>query len=95
MVRKAVNCCRSYLKTANVSYTNEIKDTITSQKLGSYDIWRIVNRVLSKGNSASPEVFSAASNYVKMMLKMFSGSSTMDSSRDSLAFPLPTTNLKL
>ena len=88
---QTVNGNKSYLKFANVSYTNEIKETITSQKLGSYDFWRIANRVFSKGKSASPEVFFSIPNEAKMILKMFSGSSTPDNSRDPLPF-FPTYN---
>ena len=47
---QTVNGSKSYLKSANVSYTNEIKETITSQKLGSYNFWRTANRVSVKVN---------------------------------------------
>ena len=45
--RLASNCCKSFLEA-----TNKTKESITSQKLGCQNFWRIVNSVLNKGKSA-------------------------------------------
>ena len=53
------------------------KESITSQKLGSWDFWQIANRVLNKGKSAippllnSPEMLSSASDKAKLFPKNF------------------------
>ena len=77
------------------------QESITSQKLGSWDFWRIANSVLNKGKSAIPplfnrlEVLSSASDKAKLFAKIFSENSNLDDSSISLpAFPCRT-NLKL
>ena len=74
---------------------------MTSQKVGSWDFWRVTNSVLSKGKSAvTPlfnyvEVLSSASDKAKLIAKSFSNNSNFDDSGISLsAFP-SRTNLKL
>ena len=53
-------------------YGNKTKESLISQKLGSWLFWRIPNSVLNKANSAilplfnSPEVLSSASDKVKL-----------------------------
>ena len=47
--RQASNHCKSALETAKLAYANKTKETITSQKLGSREFWRIDNSVLNKG----------------------------------------------
>ena len=41
--RQASNPCQSVLEAAKVAYTAETKESITSQKLGSRDLWQIAN----------------------------------------------------
>ena len=41
--RQASNPCQSVLEAAKVAYTTETKESITSQKLGSRDLWQIAN----------------------------------------------------
>ena len=51
--RQASNHCKSVIiiiaKAPKLAYANKTKESITSQKLGSCDFWRIVNSALSKG----------------------------------------------
>ena len=77
------------------------KESITSQKLGSQDFWRIANSVLSKVKSAipllfnNPEVFSSASDKAKLLAENFSKNSNLDDSGISLPVFPSRTNLEL
>ena len=77
------------------------KESITSQKRGSRDFWRIANSVLSKGRSAipprfnDPEVLSSASDKAKFFPENFSKNSNLDDSGISLPVFPSETNLKL
>ena len=57
--RQASNRCKRVLEAAKLAYANKIKESITSQKLGSRDFWRIANSVLNKGKLAIPPLFSS------------------------------------
>ena len=99
--RQASNRCKGFLEAAKLAYANKTKGSITSQKLGSHDFWRIANSVLNKGKSAipplfnGPEVLSSASDKAKLFAENFSLNSNLDDSGISLhAFP-SRTNLKL
>ena len=99
--RQANNHCKRVLEAAKLAYANKTKESITFQKLGSHDFWRIANSVLNKGKSAipplfnGPEVLSSASDKAKLFAKNFSKNSNLDDSGISLpAFP-DSTNLKL
>ena len=50
--RQASNRCKRVLEAAKLPYASKTKKSITSQKLGSWDLWRIANSVLNKGKSA-------------------------------------------
>ena len=99
--RQASNCCKRVLEAAKLAPTNKTKESITSQKLGSRDIWRIANSVLDKGKSAmpplfnGPEVLSSASDKAKLFAENFSLNSNLDDSGISLPVFLFRTNLKL
>ena len=99
--RHASNCCKRVLKAAKLVYATKTKESITPQKLGSWDFWRIANRVLNKGKSAIPrlfndsEVFSSASDKVKLFAKSFSKNSNLDDFGISLPVFPSRTNLKL
>ena len=75
--RKASNCCKRFLEATKLAYANKTKESITSRKLGSRDIWRIANSVLNKIKSAisplfnGPEVLSSASIKQNCFLKNF------------------------
>ena len=75
--------------------------TITSQKLGSQDFWRIANSVLNKSKSAIPplfnrlEVLSSASDKAKLFPEKFSKNTNLDVSDISLLVFPSRTNLKL
>ena len=87
-------------EAAKLAYVNKTKESITSQKLGSQDFWRIASSVLNKGKSAIPplfngsEVLSSASEKAKLFAENFSKNSNLDDSGISLpVFPFRT-NLK-
>ena len=72
--RQASNHCKMVLKVAKHAYANK-RNSITSQKLGFWDFWRINNSVLNKGKSVvpllftGPEVLSSASDKAKLFSK--------------------------
>ena len=77
------------------------QESITSQKLGSHDFWRIANIVLNKGKSAIPtlfsdlEVLSSASDKSKLFTENFSKNSNLDNPGICLPVFFCRTNLKL
>ena len=92
--RQVSNCCKRVLEAGKLAYANKTKESITSQKLGSRDFWRIANSVLNKGKSAIPplfnglEVLSSASDKAKLFAENFSKNSNLDDSVISLpVFP--------
>ena len=93
--RQVSNCCKRVLEAAKLAYANKTKESITSQKHGSCDFWQIANSVLNKGKSAipplfnKPEVFSSASDKVKLFAKIFSMNSNLDDSGISLPVSPP------
>ena len=99
--RQASNRCKRVLEAAKITYANKTKESITSQKLGSRDFWRIANSVLNKGKSAIPPVFngtevlSSASDKAKLFAENFSLNSNLDDSGVSLPVFSSRTNLKL
>ena len=99
--RQASNCCKRVLEAAKLPYANKTKESITSQKLGSRDFWRIAKSVLNKGQSAIPplfngsEVLSSASDKAKLFAENFSLNSNLDDSGISLPVFPSRTNLKL
>ena len=99
--RKSSIRCKRVLEAAKRAYPNKTKDSITSQKRGSHDFWRIANNVLKKDKSAisllinGPDVLSYASDKAKLFDENFSKNSNLDDSHISLhAFP-SRTNLRL
>ena len=82
--RQASNRCKRVLEAAKLAYAYKTKESITSQKLGSCDFWRIANSVLNKGKSAipplfnMPEVLSSTSDKAKLFAKIFSMNSSLD-----------------
>ena len=82
--RQASNCCKRVLEAAKLAYANKSKESITSQKLGSHDFWRIANSVLSIGKSTIPPLFnglkvlSSASDKAKSFAENFSVNSNLD-----------------
>ena len=77
------------------------QESITSQKLGSGNLWQIANSVLKKDNSAlpplinGPEVLSSGPDKAKIVLKFFSKNSNLNESGISLLTFPSRTNLKL
>ena len=55
--RHASNHCKRVLEAAKLTYATKTKESITSHKLGSRDLWRIANSVLNKGKSAILTLF--------------------------------------
>ena len=99
--RQASNRCKRVLEAAKLADATKTKESITSQKLGSWDFWRITNSILNKGKSAVPtllnglEVLSSASDKAKLFAKNFSKNSNLDDSGISLPVFPSRTNLKL
>ena len=99
--RQASNRCKRVLEAAKLAYANKTKESITSQKLGSRDFWRIANSVLNKGKPAipplfnGPDVLSSASDKAKLFTeKIFLNSNLYDLGVSLPVFP-SRTNLKL
>ena len=71
--RQASNRWKRVLEAAKLAYDSKTKESITSQKLGSLDFWRIANTVLKKGKStipplfSEPEAWSSASDKAKLL----------------------------
>ena len=69
--------CKRILEAAKLAYSNNTKESITSQKRGSQDFWQIANSILKKFKSAipplfsGPEVLSFASDKTKLSAKKF------------------------
>ena len=99
--RQASNHCKRVLEAAKLAYATKTKESITSQKLGSRDFWRIADSVLNKGKSAiphlfhGPELLSSTSDKAKLFAKNFSKNSNLDDSGISLPVFPSRTNLKL
>ena len=99
--RQASNRCKRDLEAAKLAYANKTKESITSQKRGSRDFWRIANSVLNKGKSAipplfnGPELLSSASDKAKLFPEKFSMNSNHYDSGISLPVFPSKTNLKL
>ena len=99
--RQASNRCKRVLEAAKRAYATKTKESITSQKLGSRDFWRIANSVLNKDKSAihplfnGPEVLSSASDKAKLLAKNFFKNSNLDDSGISLPVFPSRSNLKL
>ena len=92
--RQTSNRCERLLEAAKLAYTTKTKESITSQKLDSWDFWQIANSVLNKGKSAipplfnCPEVLSSAFDKANLFGKNFSNNSNLDDSGISLLFSL-------
>ena len=101
MFRQASNRWKRVLETVKLAYANKTKESITSQNLGSQNVWQIANSVLNNGKSAirplfnGPEVFSSASDKAKLFAENFSKNSNPDDSGISLPVFPSRTNLRL
>ena len=86
--RQASNCCKRVLEAAKLPYANKTKESITSQKLGPQDFWRIANSVLNKCKSVilplfnRLEVLSSASDKARLFAEK-------DSNLDDSGITLP------
>ena len=99
--RQANNHCKRVLEVAKFAYATKTKESITFQKLGFQNFWRIANSVLNKGNSVIPllfnklEVLPSPPDKAKLFAKTFSTNSNLDDSGVSLPVFSSRTNLKL
>ena len=99
--RQASNRCKRVFEAAKLTYANKTKESITSQKLGSQDFWRIASSVLNKGKSAIPPLFdgleepSSASDKANLFTGNLSKNSSLDDSGILLLVFLSRTNQKL
>ena len=100
-LRQASNCCKKVLEAAKLAYANKTKESITSQKLGSWDFWWIANSVPNKGKSVlpqlfnSPDVLSSTSDKAKSFAENFSKNYNLDGSGITLPVFPSRINLKL
>ena len=84
--RQASNHGKRVLEAAKHVYTNKTKESITSQKRGSQDFWRIANSALNEGKSAilplfnDPVLLSSASGKAKLFAKNVSKNSNVKGS---------------
>ena len=99
--RQVSNRCKRVLEAAKLAYATKTKESITFQKLGSWDFCQIANSVVNKGKSAipplfnSPEVLFSASDRAKLFAENFSKNFNLDDSSISLPVFPSRTNLKL
>ena len=99
--RQASNRCERVPEAAKLAYATKTKESITSQKPGSRDFWRIANSVLSRDKSAlpplfnGPEVLYSASDKAKLFAKNIPKNSNLDDSGISLPVFPSRTNLKM
>ena len=99
--RQASNHGKRVLEAAKHVYTNKTKESITSQKRGSRDFWRIANSVLNEGKSAilplfnDPVLLSSASGKAKLFAKNVSKNSNVKGSVISLPACPSRCNLRL
>ena len=89
------------LKAAKPAYANKRKESVTSQKLGSWDFCQITNKVFNTVKSAmlplfnNPEVLSSTSDKIKLFAKTFCKNYNLDDSGISLPAFSSRTILKL
>ena len=89
------------LEVAKLAYANKTNKSITPQKCGSRDFWRIANSVFNKGKSAvpplfnSPLVLSSASDKANLFVENPSKNYNVDDSGISEPVFFSRTNLKL
>ena len=98
--RQARNCCKRVFEALKFACTNKTKESVTSQKLGSLDFWRIAIVFSTRVNLLyspllnSLEGFSSPSGKAKLFAKNFSNCNLED---QGISLPvLPSrTNMKL
>ena len=100
--KQAVNRCKRILEAIKLAYANKTKESITSQKLGSLDFWRIANIVFSAKLNLLYFLSSTARRcYILHLIKinLFAKNFSKNSNHDDLGISLPVfsfrTNLKL
>ena len=76
---------KGFLKLPNLHMLIKQKESITSQKLSSWDFWQIANSVLNKGKS----------DKAKLLAETFFKNSNLDDSGISIPVFPSITNLKL
>ena len=97
---QASNHCKRFLEAAKLAYSDKTKESVTSQELGSWDIWQI-DKILNKNKSAipplfsGPELLSSSSDTPKLFAEKFSESSNLDDSGIFLPLLSSRTYLKL
>ena len=57
LFREARNRCKRVLEDAKQQYANSVACSISTQRLGSRDFWRIANSVLNRNKSSIPPLF--------------------------------------
>ena len=95
--KQASNHYKRVLEAAKLAYATKTKESISSQKLGSWDFWQIVNSICYTIPPLfnAPKVLSSASDKAKLFDKKFSRYSNLDDSSISLPVFPSKTYLKL
>ena len=97
---QASNSCKRVIEAARFAYINKTKRSITSQKYGSLDFWRLADDFLTEKSAKpplfnGPNVLSSALDKVKLFAENFSKNSNLDDSGISLSYFSSRTNLEL
>ena len=87
----ASNCCKIVVEAGKLAYANKTKESISSQKLGYRDFWRIANSALKKG----PEGVAFCCDKARFFAQNFPGTLTLMTQDISLPVFPSRTNLKL
>ena len=84
--RRASNACKRVISEAKTTYSQRIRESISSQKIGSRDFWRIYNSVVNSGKSAIPPLFnglqviSSSKDKANLLAQLFAENSSLDDS---------------
>ena len=85
--------CKKTLDQARDRYANQTRESISSQKLGSKDFWRICNSVLKRSKSSLPSLSlnsdtmaTSSADKAELLCREFAKNSSLDDSNR----PLPT-----
>ena len=90
---RLVIIAKGFLKLPILAY--KTKESITSQKIGSWDFWQIAESVLNKGKSTIPSLFNGPEVvYSASDTAVFAKNFSKNSNLDNLGIPCRT-NLKL
>ena len=88
-LRQASNCHKRVLEAAKHLYANKTKQSITSQKCGSWNFWWIANSGLSKGKYAISPLINGHEMLSSAKVNSFAENLSMNSNLDDSGIFLP------